>query len=372
MSGRLARCSISGLRTLKRLASICVAAAGVSLILQRYARPAVLSPLRFAPAFTANKLSILARLRHKQFAELDSEFERYHADFERNAAKELNEKLAFDSFATDDESVRDLIAEWIKQRPGSYVAQMAMGSYWSWRGWHTRGPAVASQTPEKQFELMREYFGESVANINAALKIRPDLTTAYAVLIGEARGEADRARVRALKAQALGRAPASFLVREQVIESLYPRWGGSREEMAEFADESQGLVKENPCLRWLLGFVELDEGETLGIHAKYVESIAALTRAIERGGEYSGFYLSRGIGYAYTSEYEKALADLNRADELWPQDPELLSRRAWVLAKLNRPDEVLADLDLVKTFEKPDEYWTHLHDLALKEKAAQH
>jgi tetratricopeptide (TPR) repeat protein len=321
---------------------------------------------RITPPFTADKVQILAKLRKRDFGGLDSEFQRYQQQFEKNPTWELNEKLAFGSFATDDTRVADLVATWLKQRPDSFAAHRAMANYYSWRGWHTRGPAVASMTPPERFEEMRRFFAESRDESRAALKIKPNLSIAFAVLIGEARGEGDRELVRDLQAESLQQVPASFVVREEVMEALYPRWGGSRELMAEFARQSQSLSDRNPCMRWLLGFVDSDEGETLCLHGEYDRSIAALSEAIRKGGDYSGFYFIRGIGYGYKTAYAEALEDLNRADELFPQDPELLIRRAYVLAELNRPSEALRDLDFVKGFEKPDDLWTQLHDWAVK------
>jgi tetratricopeptide (TPR) repeat protein len=327
---------------------------------------------RLSPPFTADKLSILAKLRLKDFSGLDSEFEQYQQAFEKSPAAEWNEKLAFDSFATDDPSVGDLIEEWIGQRPNSFAAHMAMGSYFSWRGWHTRGPALAGATPSEQFDKMQKYFAESVPDTKTALKIRPKLSMAYAVLLGEARGEGDRALLKELQRDALRQIPASFVIREQVMEAFYPRWGGNHDLMADFARQSQSLAKENPYMHWLLGFVDSDDGETLGIHGKFDESIAMLTQAIQKGGSYSGFYLNRGIGYLGKKAYQQALEDFDRANELSPQDPELLIRRAYALAKLRRPKEVLADLKIVGVFEAPDDLSTNLHDWAIKASGERH
>jgi hypothetical protein len=105
----------------------------------------------------------------------------------------LNEKLAFDSFAADDPSVGDSIEEWIIARPNSFAAHMAMGNYFSWRGWHTRGPAPADQTPSKQFDKMGKFFAQSGEEAKQALKLEPKLGIAYAVLLGEARGQGNDA-----------------------------------------------------------------------------------------------------------------------------------------------------------------------------------
>jgi len=350
------------------LTSICMALAtalGSSLRAQTPA-PNLAPLVRLTPPFTANKLSILARLRQKDFIGLDSEFDQYQQTFEKTPAAELNEKLAFDSFATDDPSVGDLIEEWILARPTSFAAHMAMGSYFSWRGWHTRGPAFADDTQASQFEKMHKFFAQSDTETRLALKIEPRLSIAYAVLLGEARGESNDAIHQSLESDALRVMPASFVIREEVMKSRYPRWGGNHESMADFAQQSQAFVKENPLMHWLLGSIDADEGETQGIQGELAQSIATLTQAIQKGGDYSGFYLIRGESYVHSSLFEQGLQDFDRANELFPQDPELLILRADVLARLGRPKEVLADLQFVSVFEAPNVESNQLHDWAVK------
>jgi hypothetical protein len=97
-----------------------ILAVALRLPLQAQTSAPELPPLvRLAPPFTANKLLILGKLRKKDFAGLDSEFVQYQEAFEKSPAAELNEKLAFDSFAADDPTVGDLIEEWIIARPTS-------------------------------------------------------------------------------------------------------------------------------------------------------------------------------------------------------------------------------------------------------------
>jgi len=119
-------------------------------------------------------------------------------------------------------------------------------------------------------------------------------------------------------------------------------------------------------MHWLLGFTDSDEGEMLGIHGEYNQSIVALTRAIEKGGDYSGFYFSRGESYGLSGSWEQALADFDRSDELSLQDPELLIRRAYTLAELKKPIQILADLQVVRVFEAPNDLSKQLHDYAVK------
>jgi tetratricopeptide (TPR) repeat protein len=321
---------------------------------------------REKPHFTADKLLILHQLQRREYVALDVEFEQFQKEFEKNPASESNEQLAYDSFATDEPSTGNLIADWIKARPRSYAAHLAMGFYNSWRGWHSRGPAVASATPSQRFEKMRDFFSESSGEVRKALRIKSKLSIGYAILLGEARGASDHAQMEEVESEALAKVPDSFVVREQIMESLFPRWGGNHDLMREFAEQSQAVATKNPEIHCLLGFVDLDEGETLGIHGKIDESIVALTRAIQVDGEYWRFYFSRGIGYAYKQSYQAALSDLDRANALSPQDPEILIRRAYVLAELGKPQRALADLEFVKVFKKPDNEWNAIHDRAMK------
>ena len=325
-----------------------------------------LPPLqRLAPPFTANKLVILAKLRKKDFAGLDAEFEGYQQAFEKNPAAELNEKLAIDSFATDDPKVGELIAEWIEKKPDSYAAHLARGCYLSWRGWRTRGNLLDSGAAPTQSNRMQNYFDRSADDLKTALKLRPKLSIAYATLLSDARAEEDHAAERKTESDALQAIPASFLVREEAMENRYPRWGGDHQAMTDFAQQSQAYAEKNPCLHWLLGFVDRDEGEMLAIDGELDRSIEALTHAINKGGDYSGFYFSRGESYLHRERYEEALADFERADELSPQDPELIVRRAATFARLERPKDTLADLKFVAIFETRDDFSTQLYDWAV-------
>ena len=363
---------LPSLKTLLRLPAISMAMA-IAFSSPSPAQVAAksLPPLqRLTPPFTANKLHILAKLRKKDFAQLDSELEGYQQAFERNPAAELNEKLAFDSFATDDATVGDLIAQWTNARPGSFAAHLARGSYFSWRGWRARSSAAKSGTASS--ETARDSFDRSAGELRTALKIRPRLSIAYALLLSDARGEEDRPRQQQVGSAALKQIPASFLIREEAMECLYPRWEGSHQLMQDFAQQSQAHVKENPCLHWLLGFVERDEGETLALDGELDKSIEALTLAIRKGGDYSGFYFSRGESYLHRERYEEALADFDRANQLSPQDPELIVRRAATFARLERPEDALADLKFVAIFEAPNEFSTQLHDWAVAAIKQQH
>lgn len=219
---------------------------------------------------------------------------------------------------------------------------------------------------------MRSYFDESADDTKSALKIRPKLSIAYTVLLSQARGEGDRQLQQTIECAAVQAIPASFVIREEAMECLYPRWGGNHELMATFAQQSQAQVEENPYMHWLLGFVDGDEGAMSAMHDDLDKSIEQWTRAIDKGGDYSGFYFGRGESFSHLGLFEEALGDFDRANDLSPQDPELLIRRADTLARLGRPKEALADLKFVAIFEAPDEFSTQLHDWVVSAMKQQH
>lgn len=77
--------------------------------------------------------------------------------------------------------------------------------------------------------------------------------------------------------------------------------------------------------------------------------IAACTRIIENREthpEHRGNALGlRGLSYATRNEFDKALADYDGALAILPGSPIILNNRAWLLVKLGRPLDGLADVE---------------------------
>ncbi|MGE0424982.1 MAG: tetratricopeptide repeat protein, partial [Reyranellaceae bacterium] len=77
--------------------------------------------------------------------------------------------------------------------------------------------------------------------------------------------------------------------------------------------------------------------------------IAACTRVIDHGrlddARLGNAYRYRAGSYAFMGAYREALADLDRAAELRPFDPAVLTDRSGVHRKLGDPARAIADLD---------------------------
>ncbi|OGP81886.1 MAG: hypothetical protein A2Z08_03775, partial [Deltaproteobacteria bacterium RBG_16_54_11] len=79
-----------------------------------------------------------------------------------------------------------------------------------------------------------------------------------------------------------------------------------------------------PSSLWAGGLDDLDAGITAGKTGNYDEAIRLCTKAIE-SGELSGknlssVYCTRGTAWAEKGDYDKAIADINKAIEIDPKD----------------------------------------------------
>jgi hypothetical protein len=119
-------------------------------------------------------------------------------------------------------------------------------------------PAIAAGTSSRIFPPLTVAicFTE-----DAALAIHPELAIARALKIKAARVSAGADEYESAEGEALKHNPESFAVREQIMYALRLRWGGSREAMQKFADDSQEYADRNPSMRFLLASLPLDRGD---------------------------------------------------------------------------------------------------------------
>jgi tetratricopeptide (TPR) repeat protein len=99
----------------------------------------------------------------------------------------------------------------------------------------------------------------------------------------------------------------------------------------------QYYAPQNPAMQFLKGWVTLDEGDTLADQHKWPEAIDKYTQAIQLGGEYWTSYRRRSAAYYATQQWQKAVADGMRANDLYPNS-ESLKLLAFATARLDQPD----------------------------------
>lgn len=281
-------------------------------------------------------------LEHSRFSELNQYAEKLQSEFEADPLKEYWPLDAFDAFDSAEEELGKKLDAWVAATPGSFAPYMARGTHRVRVGYAMRGAAWASETHQENFVRMREAFGKAVQDLDRARALRPKLVAALRqkllmAMPGRGVVSADHAL-----AQALALCPTCFQVRVTYILGLEPRWGGSYEEMDRFARGAD--PKKNPRLRLLAGYADLDRSHVLHGQKNLDEALKAVNRACALG-ENPHFLSGRADILRAKSQYQEALADLNRVLELRPLDPHILIERARVENRLKRRE--LAGLDLL-------------------------
>ena len=154
--------------------------------------------------------------------------------------------------------------------------------------------------------------------------------------MARSRGDTDASRQ--LLDVALKIQPYSFLLREEYIVDLLPRWGGSYQEMARFAKESAPYAARNPRIQALRGFVDWDRGRVLEGRGLEDQAIKAYGRAL-RFGDFWRFRHERAELYWRKDRYKEAMGDLNIVLLQNPQHEDALYERSYVAYEFGRQSE---------------------------------
>ena len=143
-------------------------------------------------------------------------------------------EYALKSFANSDPALLAAINLWAAQAPDFYAPAAARGIY----NWHlgTMATNAGNASAPEQQKVAEQFFAEAARDLEAALAIEPNLSTAYAVLIDIEiqRGAHDRAFEQLRRG--LEQQPRSFVIREQYLDGLVP-WRNTH------MSQSQALAK---------------------------------------------------------------------------------------------------------------------------------
>lgn len=289
------------------------------------------------PPDRADKIQLLNLLKAEKFQELTTLLEEYQKDFERDFRTEYTVFDAFDAFSTEGPMIEPYLDEWVSRMPHSYCPYLARGAHYNSRGWASRGYGYASETSEKQFEGMELYFEKAQKDFDSALKINPNLLTAYVfsgdISSASGKGKSPEQWFR----EGEKRMPYSLMLRTFYMGRLAPKWGGSYSEMEDFADECDRVSPHNPNLKVLRGYIHYDKGMSV-CGSDDASAVKEFTKALK----YGEFYLyleARARCIGNLQKNKEAMADLDRAVKLRPQRIDMLLMRAERLIELKRFQE---------------------------------
>jgi hypothetical protein len=306
------------------------------------------------PKVTVRRVDLIEMLRTGRWDTLDAELSAYEMKAEKDPRYEMNAMVAFGAFDAGSPLIASKLNDWVTAAPNSYAALVARATCEVAIGQRVRGNGWAQDVPQQNMEALDKQLAAAVRDANEAIKIHPNLAPAYALRIKAARIDGSDAEMARAKSDALSLVPGSFAVREQIMYALRPRWGGTRQEMQQLADSSQYYAQQNPAMRFLTGWVTLDEGDDLADAGQWQAAIEKYTQAIQTGGEYWTSYRRRAAAYYATRQWQNAVADGTRANDLYPGNSESLRLLAFATAQLEEPEPSILYVAEYLRYEMPE------------------
>lgn len=282
----------------------------------------------YPPAWV-DKVALLDSLRARRWDWLAGRLSELTTLQLRDVRFEYHVVEAYNAFGRAD--LRPLLDEWVFVRPGSPEAHLAHAHHGLTRAWDARGTRYARDTPREALRRMRREVAIAHRELDVALELDPRLPVAYDLRMALHQLDGDRRGAKSALEAGLRLVPTSVSLRERWLLQLWPRWGGSYRAMRRVAEEARPLQARNPRLVTLAVQVHNARGQdTDGDKA-----LREFATALEHGDEQYTLR-NRARAYARAGDWERVLADLNRAWTLRPEHTDILQRRARALYELAR------------------------------------
>lgn len=306
------------------------------------------------PRITVRRVDLVEMLRTGRWDTLDHQLSEYEVKAEKDPRFEMTAMVAFGAFDAGNSLIASKLNDWVTAAPNSYAALVARATCEVGIAQRYRGTGSGQDVPKETQAYVDKQLQAAVRDAGEAIKIHPNLAPAYALRIKAARIDGTDDEMARAKGDALSIVPGSFAVREQIMYALRPRWGGTRQAMQQLADSSQYYAQQNPAMQFLTGWVTLDEGDDFADTGKWSEAIDKYTQAIQTGGEYWTSYRRRAAAYYATQQWQKAVSDGTRADDLYPGNSESLRLLAFATAQLKEPEPSILYIADYMRFEMPE------------------
>jgi len=281
----------------------------------------------------------------QQFAILNTLFEKYQEEFETDVYSEYKIFDACRVFRTTLPDYEEIFESWLRFSPDHFAPYLARAYYYYENGWESRGYRWRKDTSDEQIQKMQDFFQKVVEDVDRVLVIAPNLMPAYRILLGVNNAAGDEEGEYQVIETALELFPESFLMRANYMWAIEPRWGGSYEQMEEFAKQAEAYYDMNPELTVLYGFIYSDQGKRLRRNEKYQQALNMYTAAISYGDNFEFYHERAEIFHYYLDEPDKALADVERSIFLRSVAHEGYLLRSKIYYKMDEIDRALDDLN---------------------------
>lgn len=309
------------------------------------------------PDKAEDKLELLNLLRSHNYKSLTTRLESIQAKYESGELSERYVEHAFSAFSNSDPLHEILIMRWKKKFPASFTSYLASARYQSSLGWHSRGTRFISKTSKQQVSAMRKHFDTAISDYFEALKRNKNLIPAYTGLLSIGNGLGQDKFYNEIFSASIERFPHSYLIRDQHLFHLLPKWGGSIKQIRAFLIDTRSLEKHNPDLKLLRGYSELALGDDIAIGRKEKRSCKNAQTHFDtavRKSDKAYFLYRRAKNYRCLKHYKLAINDFKKALKLLPQKPGYLEDIGYAYYRLKDYNNALIYLDQAVALDKMD------------------
>lgn len=289
-------------------------------------------------------------VRARQFDVLNGRL----AEFQRQADGDLNaEPLlwgAYQAFDLGLPSAEEYFNDWVRLHPGvegSYLARASYQSGYAWRLLQEHGPKAS----EDERKRINGYFYAALTDLDAALRINPASSVAYALLVRMGAALNEREQLKSYLQGAERDVPGSFVVARTRLEFLSPAWGGSERAMADYARQVAARSRNNPLLAFMPGYVEMFMGDLLVKQGNRAGALERYNRAVATAGDNHEFYQHRADLLLAMGEYEEAIRDYSAAARYNTADANLYVGEARAFAAMGQYRNAASELQRARKIE---------------------
>ncbi|MGO4303686.1 tetratricopeptide repeat protein [Cupriavidus sp. RAF12] len=220
-------------------------------------------------------------LRAKQFDTIEKVLRMKEVGFEQGKLNEYDLVDAFKPFYQQEDVFSNEMTEWTKQRPNSYVAHLARGTYYRKLGEFRRGTRYMRETPAANVRFMQEQFEIAKKDLHKALDLNPRSYLAILNLLNITLRQGDYEQAEELLRRGNKLYPRNILMRGRYMVHLQPRWGGSYEAMDAFVRKSRADGVPDTDLNLLvaikledIGFTSEEHGDFDSARKNYLKALA--------------------------------------------------------------------------------------------------